>query len=407
MKKNSGLKLIITLAVIIIAAATMFGPMLQGLNLGLDLQGGAQVVLQAVPDKADAELTDDVMNQIVDVMRNRIDAFGVSEPVIQREGKDRVIIELAGVDNPEAAIAALGQTYRLEFRDSSGTVLLTGAHLKDAYAQINSYEPESRRYQVVLEFDAEGTQLFADATRRNLFKTISIYIDDVEKQSPRVETVITNGVAVISGGFASYEEAVASAAMLRGGALPVDIQILSQSIIGPSLGADSLAKSVKAAIVGFALLAAFMLALYRLPGAWACVSLVAYSLIVLAVLNYIDATLTMTSIAGFILSIGMAVDANIIIYERIKEELYHGKSLTAAIDSGFTRALWTILDSNITTLIAAAVLYFLGSGSIRGFALTLSIGLIASLFTAIIFTHYVLRWMSRIPKLANKAFYGV
>jgi len=236
---------------------------------------------------------------------------------------------------------------------------------------------------------------------------ITIMLDDEVISAPTVETPIAGGVATISGGFASMEEATELAALLRGGSLPVDLEVLSKQTVGPTLGADSLNKSLVASMIGFIILFAFMILYYRLPGTWACISLVVYALILLWALNLINAVLTLTSIAGFILSVGVAVDANIIIYERIREELYHGKSLKASIDSGFKRALWTILDSNITTLIAAVVLYYFGTGTIKGFALTLALGIIASMFTAIVFTRQMLRWMSDVPMLSKKNMYGI
>lgn len=409
MNNNSGVKVL--LVVLVIAGALYFSiaPLtgINGMNLGLDLQGGAQVVLQAVPE-AGTIVTSDDMSKLAEVMRRRVDEFGVSEPIIQREGADRLIIELAGVDNPAQAIDMLGRTAKLEFKDPHGNVILSGADLKDAKAQINnSTSNPMERNQVVLTFTSHGAELFRDATAAFFQQQIGIYLDGVELSKPVVNAVITTGEAVISGGFATFEETAQLAALLRGGALPAEIQILSKSLIGSTLGKDSLEKSLQAALIGLLVLAAFMFLYYRLPGVWACISLVVYALLLLWILYLFKATLTLTSIAGFILSIGMAVDANIIIYERIKEELYSGKSLKASIEAGFKRALATIIDSNMTTLIAAVVLYYFGTGSIRGFALTLTIGLITSLFTAITFTRYMLRWTSDIPLLAKKSYFGM
>ncbi|MEG1501154.1 MAG: protein translocase subunit SecD, partial [Clostridiales bacterium] len=235
---------------------------------------------------------------------------------------------------------------------------------------------------------------------------IGIYLDGVLIQNPNVKQPIMDGAAEISGGFASFDEASNTAALLRGGALPVDIEVLSKRTVGPSLGQDSLDKSIKAAVIGMALLLLFMIGYYRLPGLLANVSLVVYSLLLLWALSLLHATLTLPGIAGFVLSIGMAVDANIIIYERLKEELKSGKSLIASIDAGFKRAFWTIFDSNITTLIAALVLFKFGTGSVQGFALTLSIGLVVNMFTAIFFTRGMLRWMASIKSFSNKKLYG-
>ncbi|MCL1975290.1 MAG: protein translocase subunit SecD [Firmicutes bacterium] len=406
MNNNNGINLVIVL--IVLAAAVFFSiTPLAGINLGLDLQGGLQVVLEAVPNEGSTSISADDMSKLTEVMRRRVDEFGVSEPILQREGADRLIIELAGVDEPEKAVEMLGVIAQLEFRDPNGNVILTGADLSDAKATINNSASVRERNQVSLTFSSQGTELFKNATATFLRQHISIYLDDKLISDPVVNSVIPNGQAVISGGFDTFEEASQLAALLRGGSLPVGIEILSKRTVGPTLGQDSLEKSLFAAIIGLIILGAFMILYYRVPGTWACISLVVYALILLWVLNLIKATLTLTSIAGFILSIGMAVDANIIIYERIKEELFSGKSLKASIESGFKRAFTTILDSNLTTLIAAVVLYYFGSGSIRGFALTLSIGLVASMFTAISFTRYMLRWTSDITALAKKSFFGL
>ncbi len=406
MNKFAPLKIIIIIALIFGALFLSLNPLQEGINLGLDLQGGAQVVLQAVPEEGQA-ITDQDMDQLMEVMRRRVDEFGVSEPILQREGNDRLIIELAGVDNPEQALELLGRTAKLEFLAPDGEVILSGSHLEDATAQIITNYDGSQSNIVSLKFNSEGSQLFADATASYLGQAILISLDGEIISSPQVNTVITGGEAMIEGGFTTFEEAAELASLLRGGALPVDIVQLSQNIVGPTLGQDSLAKSLNASLIGLVVLAGFMLLVYRIPGLWAALSLIVYSLLLLWALNMVNATLTLTSIAGFILSIGVAVDANIIIFERIKEEMYHGKSLKASIESGFKRAFATILDSNITTLIAAIVLYYFGSGTIKGFALTLSLGIIASMFTAITFTRYMLRFTSDIKPLAHKPLFGM
>lgn len=405
MNKTSGMKL--TVVIVVIAAALIFSikPLAENINLGLDLQGGAEVVLQAVPDEGQ-EVTAADMEQLVSVLDNRVNELGVSEPIIQVEGNDRLIVQLAGVDDPDQAIEIIGKTAQLEFVDPLGNVILTGAELEDAYAQIDNTKSANERNQVAFKLNEKGREAFFNATTQYVGQVISITLDGEVISSPVVETPISEGEGVISGGFSTFEEASDLAALLRGGALPVDLEILSQRTVGPTLGADSLDKSIQAMGIGFIILFAFMIIYYRVPGIWACISLVVYSLILLWALNLINAVLTLTSIAGFILSVGVAVDANIIIYERIREELYHGKSLKASIDAGFKRAFWTIFDSNITTLIAAVVLYYFGSGTIKGFALTLSLGIIASMFTAIVFTRQMLRWMSDIDFLSSKKLYG-
>ena len=407
MKNNSGVKLLIAIVIIGVALALSIKPLAENINLGLDLQGGAEVVLQAVPDEG-AEVTTADMQQLVSILGKRVNELGVSEPIIQVEGTDRIIVQLAGVDDPEKAIDVIGKTAKLEFKDPSGNIILTGADLNDAYAQINGNAlSESDKYEVVLEFNSEGAEKFFEATSMYTGQTITILLDGEVISDPRVKEPISGGVASISGSFASMEDASNTAALLRGGSLPVNLEILSKKTVGPTLGADSLDKSLSAAMIGFIILFAYMILYYRVPGVWACISLVVYALLLLWSINLINAVLTLTSIAGFILSVGVAVDANIIIYERIREELFHGKSLKASIEAGFKRALWTILDSNITTLIAAIVLYYFGTGTIKGFALILALGIIASLFTAIVFTRQMLRWMSEIDFLSKKSLYGM
>ncbi len=407
MKNNSGIKLFVVIALIALAVVFSIKPLTENINLGLDLQGGAEVVLQAVPDEEGGTVTKADMDKLVSVLSKRVNELGVSEPIIQIEGNDRIIVQLAGVDDPEEAIEVIGKTAKLEFVDPYGNVILSGDQLSDASAQINNSVPKNEQNQVALKFNAEGSEAFFQATSQFVGQIIEIHLDGQAISTPRVNGPISGGEAVISGGFATFEEASQLASLLRGGALPVNLEILSKQTVGPTLGADSLAKSLNGALIGFIILFAFMIIYYRVPGIWACISLLLYALILLWILDLIHAVLTLTSIAGFILSIGVAVDANIIIYERIREELFHGKSLKAGIESGFKRAFWTIFDSNLTTLIAAVVLYFFGSGTIKGFALTLSIGIIASMFTAIVVTHQMLRWMSDTDFLSNKRLYGI
>lgn len=402
MNRGSGIKL---LAVILIIAAGIYfsiNPIKNQAKLGLDLQGGAHVVLQAIPDEG-KKVTDDDMVKLTAIMRQRVDEFGVSEPIIQREGDDRLIVELAGVDNPDEAIDLLGRTAKLEFIDPSGNVVVSGADLKDAKAYI---EPNSGQAEISLEFTPAGTEKFGAATARLVGQPLSIVLDGKVIQAPNVNEPIMNGQARITGGF-TFEEASKNAALLRGGALPVNVEIMEKRTVEPTLGQDSLDKSFQAGIYGVLAVLIFMIFYYRLPGVLANIALALYMLIELWVLNLLNVTLTLPGIAGILLSVGMAVDANVIIFERIKEELRAGKSLMAAIDAGFKRAFVAIFDSNVTTLIAAAVLFYFGTGSIKGFAVTLSIGILASMLTAIAFTRIILRWTANIKAFKNKKLYGV
>ncbi|MDN5326245.1 MAG: preprotein translocase subunit SecD [Moorella sp. (in: firmicutes)] len=405
------LKLAVVLIAILALGIGAFKPLMRVMKLGLDLKGGVHVVAQAqsTPDHA---VTPDDMAALERVMRDRVDQLGIAEPLIQREGNDRLIIELAGVNNPEEAIKMIGKTAQLEFKTSDGQVVVSGKDLKDAKAIIDQQTQEP---QITLQFNAEGTKKFADATKKlassypygDPRRAIGIYLDQQLLTNPQVKEAIPNGQAIISGGFANFNEAANLAALLRGGALPVPVQLIEHRIVGPTLGADSLAKSKNAIIVSIVLIALFMLVMYRLPGVVAIFSLVIYALIILTVLWLLKATMTLPGIAGILLSVGMAVDANILIYERLREELRNGKTLRAAIDAGFRHAFVTIVDTNSNSILAAVVLYYLGSGAVRGFAINLGLGVLASFFTAVTLTRFLLHLIAEVPWFQNYWFYGV
>ncbi|MDK2823825.1 MAG: preprotein translocase subunit SecD [Clostridia bacterium] len=408
-------KLILVLITVVIVAGLTFlalEPFQKNVKLGLDLKGGVLVRLEA-PENA----TDEDMDKAIAIIDNRVNGLGVTEPEIRREGNNRILVELPGVENPEEAVSVIGKTALLEFKrvDTLETVI-TGKDLKDAKEGMNPNEPDPNKVNFVgLELNSEGAKKFAEVTRELIEKysndddpnrAIAIFLDNQLISAPLVQSVISNGQASISGGFSTLEEAHNLAVLLRSGALPVELEIIEKRTVGPKLGQDSLVKSKDAAIYGIAAILVFMLIYYRLPGLVASFSLVLYSLIVWSILIWMKATITLPGIAGFLLSVGMAVDANIIIYERLKEELKNGKSLRAAIDAGFSRAFWTIFDANVTTLIAAAVLIYFGTSSIRGFALTLSIGILASMFTAITFTRFILRQLALSNITRNTKLYG-
>lgn len=379
------------------------------INLGLDLQGGVHVVMEAV-DTPDAPVKPDSIDRVKAVIENRVNGIGVKEPIIVKEGERRLIVELAGVKDPDKAIALIDKTALLRFITADGRVVIKGQDLVDAQAVI---DPNSNQPMVTLKFNAEGTKKFAAITTELATKygegdpkrKIAIYLDEEMLQEPSVSGPITTGNAQITGGYKDLADANRTAIMLRSGALPVKLEKVAVQTVGPTLGADSLAKSIKAGIVGIVAIVIFMLVLYRLPGLMANIALTLYMIIVLGILAALQATLTLPGIAGFLLSIGMAVDANVIIFERLKEEIREGNSLRKALESGFSRAFWTIFDSNVTTLIAAAVLYYFGTGAIKGFALTLSIGILASMFTAITFTRWLLKLLVD-SGVKNKTLYG-
>ena len=402
MRQHSLLKLVITVAVIIAAFFVCVRPLASSIRQGLDLQGGTHVVLEAV-DTEQAQVNDDAMNRVIAIMEKRVNALGLTEPIIQREGERRVIIELPGVKDPDAAIKTIGKTAMLEFRDEEGNTVLTGTDLKDAQASTN---PQTGQNVVNLEFSDEGAQKFADLTMKNVGRTIAILLDGEVLTAPNVREPILGGRAEITG-QKTLEEAQNLAVVLRSGALPVKVEIIETRTVGPTLGQDSKDKSQFAFAVGLGAVVIVMIFFYHFSGFIADVALMAYTIMLLSILYLMDATLTLPGVAGIILSIGMAVDANVLIFEHFKEEYQiNGKSLRLSMDAGFKRAFTTIFDSNVTTLIAAGVLFFLGTGTIRGFAITLGVGTILSMFTAITLTQFMLKLMINSKLSENPRLYG-
>ncbi|MCL2766871.1 MAG: protein translocase subunit SecD [Peptococcaceae bacterium] len=376
-------------------------PFTHQIKQGLDLQGGVHVVLEAKPNSPDEPLTDDAIRRAVAIIENRVNAYGIAEPIVQRQGAHRIIVELAGVTDPDEAVRNMIRPAYLEFQDMEGNTLLTGEHLKNAYESKN----QAGIAQVNLEFDSEGARLFAEITAANLHKPLAIVIDGEQIQAPMVNSVITGGNAEISP-YSSLEDAHNMAILLRSGALPTKLEVEEKRVVGPTLGADTLEKSVRAGIIGLIAIVVFMILYYRLPGIIAAFALVTYAVIVLFIFAGINVTMTLPGVCGFLLSLGMAIDANILIFERLKEELWSGKTLGPAISAGFKRAFVTILDANITTLLVAGVLYYFGSGPIKGFAVTLSIGVLASMFTAIVFTRQLLLLVADSRLVRNLKMYG-
>lgn len=373
------------------------------IKLGLDLQGGTHLVYQADT----SEISDSNKSSAVEATRvnieKRINLLGVSEPLIQtsKVGNDyRIIVELAGVTDITQAINIIGQTAQLEFYEPKFATAssqqdfrptgLTGKDLKLAQVQFNSGNANSTGQPVVsIEFNSEGTKKFAQITQKNIGQPVAIVLDNNLVTAPVVQTAITDGKAVISGNF-TVATAKTLAIELNAGTLPVPIKIIAQRNVGASLGSDSIVKSVVAGVIGLVIVAIFMIVNYGLKGLLADVALLIYILVSLAVIRLIPITLTLAGIAGLILSIGMAVDANILIFERVKEELRWGRPLNSALELGFHRAWNSIRDSNVSSLITASILFWFGSGSVRGFALTLMVGILVSLFTSIMVTRTLL-----------------
>lgn len=372
---------------------------------GLDLQGGTHLVYELDTSKIEEKDKAQATQSVIDVIDRRINTLGVSEPIIQSvkiRDTQGVIVELPGIKDINQATSLIGKTAQLTFWESTsagtstGTEAsvdnqnqaaisgwapteLTGAHLRKAEI---TYDQSSNNPQVAIEFNDDGKDLFKDITTRNLQKPLAIVLDNQMISAPTVQTVISDGKAVITGKF-TLQEAKDLAKLLNAGALPVPITIIEQRNVEATLGANSVKQSVVAGVIGIILIALFMILRYSLRGLIAVMALMIYSLIVLALFKLIPITLTLAGIAGFILSIGMAVDANILIFERMSEELRLGKTVTIAIEEGFKRAWSSIRDSNISSLITCMILYFTTSGLVRGFAVTLALGILVSMFTAI------------------------
>lgn len=388
-----------TIIGIVVLFIYCISPLAASIKQGLDLQGGTHVVLEAI-DTPEAKVDEDAVQRVIKIVGMRVNELGLTEPIIQREGSRRIIVELPGIKDPEKAIQMLGKTALLEFKDESGATVLTGKELKEAQASL-----QGQSAGIDIEFLSEGAKIFADLTAKNVGKPIGIYLDKQLITNPVVNEPISGGKARISGKY-TMEEAQRTAILLRSGALPVKVDIIETRTVGPTLGLDSKEKSEKAFAIGIGAIILFMLLFYRLSGFIANISLLLYVLLFLFAYKMLNATLTLPSIAGFVLSMGMAVDANVLIFERFKEEYRAGKSLRAAMDAGFNRALSTIMDSNVNTLLAAIVLYTVGTGAVKGFAITLGLGILLSMFTAVFITRLIIRLLLNVNAIKNGKVFG-
>lgn len=383
------------------------------IDLGLDLAGGVYVVLEANTDAKGAELQK-LMEQTKAIINERVNGLGISEPNISIEGENRIRVELAGVEDPQEAIDLIGKTAQLQFIDPEGNVVVTGKNVKNSEVNFQTNSLGVQEPVVSLEFDAEGTANFAEVTTRLAAiastnredKIIFIVLDDQVISFPAVGEPIRDGKAVISGGF-QLDDANHLSTLIRAGALPVEMVELQTSVIGPTLGLEAYEKSIIAGGIALLLIFLFMIIIYKVPGVVASIALLIYVLITIGTMVALGVKLTLPGIAGLILSIGMAVDANVLIFERIRDEIKLGKTIRTSIDVGYHRALSSVLDSNITTLIAGVVLYYFGIGPIKGFGVTLIIGIAASMITAVFLTKYLLKLMASITGGKNTKLYGV
>ncbi len=360
----------------------------QNIKQGLDLQGGVSILYEAVTENGEAP-EDKEMSAALTLIRKRLDNKGYTEAEVAVVGNDRLLVEIPGIDDMEEAINTIGATVRLEFVGTEGEIFLTGADVKNATSAVTQGELAGISHIVELELTSEGAKKFAEATKNNIGKPIMIYLDGEMLSAPMVRDEITNGKAVISGNF-NLDTAQDLATRIKSGSLPFSLEVISVSKVDATLGEKSLETSVSAGIIGLTMVMIFMIIRYKLFGFVSTLALLVYTGLELISLSLFEVTLTLPGMAGIILSIGMAVDANIIIFERIKEEVKIGKTLRSGIISGYSRATPAIIDGNVTTLIASIILFILGTGTIKGFAQTLSIGILISMFTALIVTKILL-----------------
>lgn len=408
--------------VIIIAAGwylTIFGagpvdPLKDRIKLGLDIKGGVYVVMEAKTDLTGDELKK-AMEQTQTVIEERVNQLGLAEPVVTIEGDKRIRVELPGAEDAQEAIEQIGKTAQLQFALADGTIVLDGGNVKDASVTTDS---QKAGYAVALEFDSEGSDLFYQATSTAYSGSVTSSIDGVPNDSimiildgqiisyPQVNEPISGGKCTITGNF-TQDEASNLAALIRGGALPLELNEVNSSVQSAKIGYNALEMSVYAGLIGLAIILILMLVAYRGMGIAADLALLFYVIIVLNIIAAMGSVLTLPGIAGIILSVGMAVDANVVIFSRIREEIEGGKTVRSAVQSGFKRAMSTVIDSQVTTLIAAVILYEIGTSSVKGFAWTFMIGIIVSIFTAVVVTQLYVSLMSGGKRTGSKAFFGI
>ncbi len=405
-------------------------PVQKKIHLGLDLQGGARVLLQLTPSKEVPKITSEVQNQVEQVIQNRVNGLGVSEPVITKVGTDRLLVELPAVKDADTAVRLLKEAAVLEFKivppqvsqraradkkyagttglkpgqasaayTDSGPVVYSGAELKSAAAGFSQTGSEPQ-----VDFTTKNAKKFAELTRDNMGKLLGIFLDKKFVSDATIEGIISDN-GMIHGSF-TQDDVLRLVNELNAGALPVPTDVVEKDDIGATLGKEAMQKSLIASIAGLSLVLLFMAFFYRLPGVLADVALVVYVLMLLALLAVAHAVLTLPGIAGFVLSIGMAVDANVLIFERVKEELWAGKTLRAAVRIGFQRAFSSVFDSHFTTIVGAGVLYMLGTGTVKGFAYTLFWGTAFSLLTAVVITRFFMNIVVENNLVTSKAAYG-
>ncbi|MDF2835943.1 MAG: subunit SecD of preprotein translocase [Paenibacillus sp.] len=401
-----GKRIVAFLLIVVVAFAIMAGTspwLLKGVKLGLDLKGGFEVLYEAVPFEGGAALTPESLKQTAQSLQKRIDATGLVEPEITTEGTNRIRIKLPGLEDEEQVRELLAKPINLTFRAPDGEIMLTGTDFVENAAGLEFNELN----QPVVTIKLKDAKKFGDVTSKLVGQAMSIYLDEEEISSPMVNQAINSDSAVIEMGNSSTEEARELRDLINMGSLPLKLEEKYTQSVGAKLGMESLKDTVTAGILGSLIVLVFMVIIYRVPGFVAAITIITYAWLLILVQNLMNATLTLPGIAAFVLGVGMAVDANIITAERIKEEIRSGKSMLSSLKAGSKSSFRTIMDANITGIIASAVLYFIGDGAIKGFALTMIFSILVSVVTNIFFARFLLDMLVRSNRFLKPSYYGV
>jgi SecD/SecF fusion protein len=402
MDRKRFLTFILIAVILLVSVGTTSPSLLKQIRLGLDLKGGFEILYEASPIEVGKEVTSDSLKETARSLEKRANANNVAEPEVTTEGKNRIRVRIAGVTNQEEVRELLKKPAELTFRGPDGTKELVGSDFVEGGAEIGF----SNTNQPVIHIKLKEAGKFKEVTEKLLGKTLSIYLDEEELSAPVVQEVLSSGTATITGSY-SYEEAKMLKDTINLGALPLKLTEKYTQSVGATLGQLSLDQTIRAGLIASIAILLFMLAIYRIPGLVACITLITYTWLLLIVFYLMNATLTLPGIAALILGIGMAVDANIITYERIKDELRSGKSLLSSLKAGSKNSFRTIMDANITTILAGVVLYYIGTGAIKGFALTLILSILLSMLTNVFLSRILLTLVIRSQMFKKKSYYGV
>lgn len=407
-KRLTAFLMVIIITFVVMGATTP--DIVSKIKLGLDLKGGFEILYQATPIDETQEITADVLRQTARSIEQRADASGVVEPEVTPEGTDRIRARIAGVEDQEEVRSILRRPIQLTFRSADGcssptefcTIEMTGSDFVENGAKV-VYDSNN---QPIVSIEVKDNQQFADLTRKLYDRPLAIFLDEELISAPSVRAIITNGTATITGNY-TFQEADELKSMINLGALPVNLSEIYAQSVGASLGQLSLEQTVRAGIIGSVLILLFMLFIYRIPGIISAITLITYVWLLMLIFYWMNATLTLPGIAAFVLGIGMAVDANIITYERIKEELRSGKSVLSSLKAGSRNSLSSIIDANLTTIIAGFVLFYVGTGAIQGFALILILSIIVSMITNVAFSRFLLYLLIRSKAVGKPIYFGV